>query len=116
MVLVGGRSVGLPLDDVSEVIALGDLTPVPGAAAAVRGLVHLRGQLVPVVDLSSALLQTPGADPVAGTPLVVVEAGRPDEPLLRAALTVDRVVGLGVEAESHLDVAATLAALRMEKP
>ena len=116
MVLVGGRSVGLPLDDVSEVIALGDLTPVPGADAAIRGLVHLRGQLVPVVDLGCAAFQAAATDPAAGSPLVVVESRPADEPLLRAALVVDRVVGLGAEAEAHLDVAATLAALRAERP
>lgn len=107
---------GLPLDDVSEVIALGDMTPVPGTPPAVRGLVHLRGQLVPVVDLQCVLSRTTAADPLAGAPLVVVAARRGDEPLLRAALMVDRVLGLGAEAESHLDVAGTLSGLRMERP
>jgi len=116
VVLVGDRAVGLPLDDVSEVIALGDMTPVPGTPSAVRGLVHLRGQLIPVVDLQSVLGRTIAADPLVGAALVVVEARRGDEPLLRAALMVDRVVGLGMEVEQHLDVAGTLSALRMERP
>lgn len=39
-----------PLAQVSEVIRLGEVTPVPGAAVDLLGVRHLRGRVVPVLD------------------------------------------------------------------
>ncbi|NUO74155.1 MAG: purine-binding chemotaxis protein CheW [Frateuria sp.] len=39
-----------PLAQVSEVIRMGEVTPVPGAAADLLGVRHLRGRVVPVLD------------------------------------------------------------------
>lgn len=45
-----GQLYGAPLAQVNEVIRLGELTPVPGAAADLLGVRHLRGRIVPVMD------------------------------------------------------------------
>ncbi|WP_243039314.1 chemotaxis protein CheW [Dyella sedimenti] len=47
---IGGQLYAAPLAQVREVIRDGELTPVPGAAADVLGIRHLRGRIVPVLD------------------------------------------------------------------
>jgi purine-binding chemotaxis protein CheW len=45
-----GQAYAAPLAQVSEVIRIGEITPVPGAAADLLGVRHLRGRVVPVLD------------------------------------------------------------------
>lgn len=47
---LGGQLYAAPLQEVSEVIRDGELTPVPGAAPDLLGIRHLRGRVVPVLD------------------------------------------------------------------
>lgn len=47
---IGTQTYAAPLEAVNEVIRDGDITPVPGAAADVLGVRHLRGRIVPVLD------------------------------------------------------------------
>jgi len=47
---LAGQLYAAPLEDVSEVIRDGELTPVPGAAHDLLGIRHLRGRIVPVLD------------------------------------------------------------------
>jgi purine-binding chemotaxis protein CheW len=106
-VRVGERFWAIPTARVREVAVVGNLTPVPHAPPAVLGLMQLRGQILPVIELQ------PKAEPVTlkpGQPLLVVEVGP-----IRAALRVDHV--LGVEPESRsvelFDVAALFDRLRI---
>lgn len=55
MVRAGKRPYGLPLDRVVEVADLSEVLEVPRAEAAVRGLIPLRGRLVPLVHLAAFL-------------------------------------------------------------
>lgn len=45
-----GQAYAAPLAQVSEVIRIGEVTPVPGAAPDLLGVRHLRGRVVPVLD------------------------------------------------------------------
>lgn len=63
LVRAAGLRLGLPLDLVVEVMAPGEVLPVPSREPALRGVVNQRGQLVPVFELGE-LIQ-PGA--VTGT-------------------------------------------------
>lgn len=45
-----GQAYAAPLVQVSEVIRMGEVTPVPGAASDLLGVRHLRGRVVPVLD------------------------------------------------------------------
>ena len=49
--LVAGRHVGLPVLDVQEVLRAQRLTRVPLAQEAVEGLINLRGQIVPALEM-----------------------------------------------------------------
>jgi purine-binding chemotaxis protein CheW len=46
-----GRRFGLPADRVREVVRAAALTPIPGAPPVVEGLLDLRGEVLPVLDL-----------------------------------------------------------------
>jgi hypothetical protein len=52
LVRAGNRRVGLQLGDVLEVVALGDVHPVPVVEPAVRGLVAVQGRMVPLTSRS----------------------------------------------------------------
>ncbi|MBI5382047.1 MAG: purine-binding chemotaxis protein CheW [Opitutae bacterium] len=49
--VVGQQSYGLPVLQVREIIRLLRITPVPQLPAFVRGVVNLRGRVIPVMDL-----------------------------------------------------------------
>ena len=48
---LGRESYGLPVLKVREIIRLVAITPVPQMPAHIRGVINLRGKIVPVVDL-----------------------------------------------------------------
>ena len=55
LVLVGQRRVGLLVEQVLEVVQLGEVHPVPVMETAVRGLVAVHGRMLPLVHLASLL-------------------------------------------------------------
>ena len=46
-----GEEFGVPILDVREIIQMLDITPVPNAPKFVEGVINLRGQIIPIVDL-----------------------------------------------------------------
>jgi purine-binding chemotaxis protein CheW len=48
----GSRRYGIPLESVQEVQALEQFSPVPGAPAGILGVVHWRGAILALLDLS----------------------------------------------------------------
>ena len=100
---------GLDVRVVQEVLADQELTPVPQAPAAVRGLVNLRGQILVAIDLRTVLGRSQRlVDDVAterhrGRRIVILQT--PHEPV---ALLVD-AFGDVVEAEDDaFDACETL--------
>jgi purine-binding chemotaxis protein CheW len=75
---IGAQLYAAPLIEVSEVIRAGELTPVPGAAAELLGVRHLRGRIVPVLDgrLRLGLPALPLADPAAVRVVMLAYAGQ----------------------------------------
>jgi purine-binding chemotaxis protein CheW len=94
-VLVADEHYALPVADVLEVAELGDVTPVPGAGAAVLGVRNLRGQVLPVVDLAT-VFELPSANPER---IVIAERGG-----LRAGLAVDAIDGVEELPEASEEV------------
>lgn len=74
LVRAGGRTVGIALDQVVEVLDLGPVYPVPSSEPAVRGVTTCRGRIVPLVHLAS-LLDGSGAAPSGGGTAVMLELG-----------------------------------------
>lgn len=52
---LGEMLLGIPVEQVQEVLMHQTITPVPLASTAIRGLINLRGQIVPAVDLRDCL-------------------------------------------------------------
>ncbi len=59
---LGREEYGLSLIRVREIIALMDITAVPLAPSYVRGVMNLRGRVIPVVDLRSKFGMAPTPD------------------------------------------------------
>ena len=66
---------------VTEIIECGALTRVPGAPSWIRGVINLRGSVVPVVDLAIKF-GLPETQITPRTCVVVVEIGTADERLV----------------------------------
>ena len=49
--VLGGSAYGLPILKVREIIRMQDITPIPRMPEYVRGVINLRGKIVPVIDL-----------------------------------------------------------------
>jgi purine-binding chemotaxis protein CheW len=54
-VRLGREAYAIPVSHVSEVLELGDVTPLPGSGEHVLGLRNVRGQVLPVFDLAALL-------------------------------------------------------------
>ncbi|HJP56768.1 MAG TPA: chemotaxis protein CheW [Gemmatimonadales bacterium] len=73
LVRAGGRLVGLPLEHLVAVAAIGEVHPVPSPELAMRGVARLRSETMPVLHLG-ALLAGTRCPAEAGDTGVVVEA------------------------------------------
>jgi purine-binding chemotaxis protein CheW len=70
---LGSEDYGLPITTVQEIIRYERPRTIPSAPPSVRGVINLRGKIVPVVDLKSCM-QLPG-DELEESKIVIVEAG-----------------------------------------
>jgi purine-binding chemotaxis protein CheW len=68
---LAGEMFALPVEDVQEVLMDQPLTPVPLAPEHIRGLLNLRGQIMPAIDLRRRLEFPPRSDGRSGSILVV---------------------------------------------
>jgi purine-binding chemotaxis protein CheW len=53
--VLGGNGYGIPILKVREIIRLLEITPIPRMPDYVRGVINLRGRIVPVIDLRMKL-------------------------------------------------------------
>lgn len=100
---VSGHRFALPLADVVEVHRAAAVTPLPGAPETIRGVVDVRGQLLPLLDLG-ARLGLPVRRLTPADAFVTVEIH--DRPLL---LLVDAVDGVEVLPRDRFTDAEALA-------
>ena len=70
-----GDCFAIDADTVAEVIRGGAIVPVPLAPRGVQGLVHLRGRIVPIIDLADRLGLPPAPGGRPETHLVVTVHG-----------------------------------------
>ena len=87
---VQGRAYAIDVAHVREIVRLQEITPLPKAPALIEGVVELRGDVVPVLDLGRVL------------------GGDPCEPSNRNRIVVLECDGLvvGVNVEAATDVLA----------
>lgn len=89
---LGDGIYAVPIDAVREILELGPSTPLPLMPRFVRGVMNLRGAVVPVIDLA-ARLALPSAVPGRRSCTIVVEVQPPEHADHGA-----QVIGLMVDA------------------
>lgn len=70
---MGEESYGIDIFRVHEIIRMCEITPIPRTDAHIRGLVNLRGNTIPVIDLN-ARLQLDNSEETDSTRIIVVES------------------------------------------
>jgi len=88
LVRVGGRQYALAVEHVEQIVPIGQVLVVPAACAAVRGVMRVHKDLVPVVHLGAVLAAGPVPTAMSQTAVLVAAAER------RLALEVDEVADL----------------------
>ncbi|MEO5988899.1 MAG: chemotaxis protein CheW [Candidatus Eisenbacteria bacterium] len=86
---LAGRLYGVPVEQVQEVLRPTLITRMPLASPAVRGLLHLRGAIVTVIDLA-LVLDLPAADDTPRPHIVVRDGDRAVSLLVDAIGDVQR--------------------------
>jgi len=51
----GDVHLGVPIDRVREIVLVPDIAPVPESGEVIRGIINLRGRILPVLDLGHRL-------------------------------------------------------------
>ncbi|MGF1643805.1 MAG: chemotaxis protein CheW [Thiotrichales bacterium] len=69
---LGDEMCAIPLSGVKEIIEYGGVTPVPTMPEFIRGVINLRGRVVPVIDLSARLGRVLSS-PTRRTCIIIVE-------------------------------------------
>jgi len=95
---LAGEEYAITILKVTEILECAVLTKVPGAPAWVRGVINLRGAVVPVVDLA-VKFGMPQTEITPRTCVVVVEVQSDQERLVLGVMAdaVHQVVELGPE-------------------
>ncbi|CAH1745417.1 Positive regulator of CheA protein activity (CheW) [Thauera humireducens] len=75
---LGGEVFALGILNVKEIIEFGNVTEIPMMPAFIRGVINLRGAVVPVIDLS-ARFGGPASTVSRRTCIVIVEMGNGEE-------------------------------------
>jgi purine-binding chemotaxis protein CheW len=81
---------GIPVLKVREIIRLAAITPVPQMPAHIKGVINLRGKIIPVIELCAKFgLQAAATDETAC--IVVVQVNGPEDRPIQLGLAVDAV-------------------------
>jgi purine-binding chemotaxis protein CheW len=71
---LGREEYGVDISQVQEIIRLVDITHVPRAPRFIEGVINLRGQLIPIIDLRTRF-DMARIEPTKSTRIVVTEIG-----------------------------------------
>lgn len=92
--LAGRQRFGINVFKVQEVIQCPPLTQIPNSHMVIRGVAHLRGKTIPVLDLSMAIGMRPLSAEEGGY-VIVTEYNRSIQGFLVGS--VDRIINIGWE-------------------
>lgn len=82
---LGSEEYGVDISQVQEIIRMVEITHVPRAPHFMEGVINLRGQLIPIIDLRTRFAM-PRAEQTKSTRIVVTEIGSK-----RVGIVVDSV-------------------------
>jgi purine-binding chemotaxis protein CheW len=105
--VLGDEEYGVELLRVREIIALVPITPMPMTKPYLRGVMNLRGRVIPVVDMRQkfAMQVTPDHDRKC---IIVVDI-EADDRMLRMGCLVDSVCDVGEVSAEDVQAASSFA-------
>lgn len=98
---LGLEEFGAEVLKVREIMGIQDITPVPQVPQYVKGVINLRGKVIPVVDLGVKFGMSP-QEYTARTCIVVMRTRQADEDLL-IGMVVDGVAEVLTLAEADIE-------------
>lgn len=99
---LAGETYGIPVLKIREIISLLPITPVPQVPAYLKGVINLRGKVIPVVDLRSKF-SLPETEPTSNTCIVVVQIQGSDSQIKLIGIIVDAVEEVANIASSDIE-------------
>ena len=99
---LGGETYGLPVLKVREIISMLPITQVPQVPAYMKGVINLRGKVIPVVALR-AKFSIPDAAATANTCIVVVQIRGVEGQIKLIGLIVDAVEEVANISQADID-------------
>ena len=99
---------GLAILKVREIIGLMEITRVPRTRDFVRGVINLRGRVIPVIDLRRKF-DLPACEPTDQTVIIVVHAESPGGTVTMGVL-VDQVLEVRAIDAAHVEPTPPLGA------
>ncbi len=100
--ILGGESYAIPVLKVREIIRLTSITAVPQMPDYIRGVINLRGKIIPVMDLRRRF-GFAQADNTDQTCIVVVQVKSPTGQATAMGLVVDAVEEVAQLAASDIE-------------
>lgn len=99
---LGRESYGLPVLGVREIIRLCPITLVPRMPAYIKGVINLRGKVIPILDLRAKFQLTTGSYGDRAC-IIVVQVGAPPAAVMLMGAIVDAVEEVVQLAEKELE-------------
>ncbi len=87
--LLGGKTYGLEILNIKEIIEYGEITDVPMTPDFISGVINLRGSVVPVIDLSQRF-SGQSIERTKRTSIIILEV-KNDDLSIEIGVTVDMV-------------------------
>lgn len=106
--LIGGEMFAISILGIKEIIEYGNLTTVPMMPEFIRGVINLRGAVVPVVDLSARFGRT--ASEVTRRSCIVIIEVEEDEEKQDVGVVVDSVSEVLEIAAAEIEAAPSFGA------
>lgn len=98
---VAGETFAAPVEKVQEILQMRPIARLPQAAAGLLGMIDVRSQTVPVIDLRTVLGFPPAED--TDSTRIVVLSFEQDGRQLNAGLRTDKVVEVTILDEPELE-------------
>ena len=108
--ILGGESYAIPVLKVREIIRLTRITTVPQMPDFIRGVINLRGKIIPVMDLRLRFGFAAAAD-VEQNCIVVVQVNNPAGQATAMGLVVDAVEEVAQLAAADIEETPDFGAL-----
>ena len=106
---LGGESYGLEIMKVQEIIKIIDVTQIPKTPEFVRGVINLRGKVIPVIDLRLKF-EIQAQEDTEKTCIIVMQVKSKDETVTIIGIIVDEVSEVVDIAEGQIEPSPSFGA------